>query len=71
MDQWRSKATATIGETATILGLSRNATYAAAKRGEIPTVRFGGRILVPVIALRSILGELDAFEGVTHEDATI
>ena len=65
IEAWRSKATATIGETATILGLSRNATYAAAKRGEIPTVRFGGRILVPVIALRSILGEIDALEEAT------
>ena len=30
------------------LGLSRGATYAAAQRGEIPTVRVGNLILVPI-----------------------
>jgi excisionase family DNA binding protein len=37
------------------LGLSRNATYDAAKRGEIPTIRFGKLIKVPTAALRRML----------------
>ncbi len=37
------------------LGLGRSATYAAAERGEIPTIRVGGRILVPTAALRRLL----------------
>lgn len=32
-------------------GLGRNASYAAAARGDIPTLRIGGRIFVPVAAL--------------------
>lgn len=38
-----------------MLGLSRSATYAAAKRGDIPTLRIGGRILVPIAALERLI----------------
>lgn len=37
-------------------GLARNAAYDAAKRGDIPTVRVGGRIMVPVAPLAKKLG---------------
>lgn len=40
------------------LGLSRNASYAAAKRGEIPTIRVGGRIFVPIAAMERTLENL-------------
>lgn len=36
-------------------GLGRNASYEAAKRGEIPTIRIGGRIFVPIAALERML----------------
>ena len=39
------RKTLTIPETAKLLG------YEAARRGEIPTIRIGRRILVPVAAL--------------------
>jgi excisionase family DNA binding protein len=42
-------------EAGRALGLSRNATYDAARRGEIPTVRFGKLIKVPTAALRRML----------------
>jgi hypothetical protein len=35
--------------------LSRNAAYAAAKRGEIPTIRIGKLLRVPVRALEQML----------------
>jgi excisionase family DNA binding protein len=38
--------TKTIDEAAKELGIGRNQTYAAARRGEIPTIRIGKRILV-------------------------
>ena len=38
--------TQTIDEAAKELGIGRNQAYAAAKRGEIPTIRIGKRILV-------------------------
>jgi excisionase family DNA binding protein len=41
------------------LGLSRNAAYAAAGRGEIPTVRIGRLLRVPVRAMERILDAAD------------
>lgn len=37
-------------------GLGRDASYEAAKTGDIPTIRVGGRILVPVVPLAAKLG---------------
>jgi hypothetical protein len=42
-------------ETGRALGLGRAATYAAARRGEIPTLRFGRRLVVPRAALEELL----------------
>jgi excisionase family DNA binding protein len=39
------------------LSISRTAAYAAVKRGEIPSIRIGHRILVPTAALRLMLGQ--------------
>ena len=36
-------------------GLSRNGTYEAIRRGEIPSIRVGGRIRVPTAAARRLL----------------
>jgi len=36
--------------------IGRNAAYEAAKSGDIPTVRVGGRIVVPVAPLAEKLG---------------
>lgn len=38
------------------IGLSREQVYRAAKRGEIPAVRIGGRLVVSVRWLRETLG---------------
>lgn len=38
------------------LGLSRSSAYLAAKRGDIPTIRIGGRVVVPTAPLRRLLG---------------
>jgi hypothetical protein len=35
--------------------MSRNASYAAAARGEIPTIRIGKLLRVPVVALEQML----------------
>ena len=51
-----SPATVTISEAARMIGISRSAGYRAAHKGEIPTIRIGGRLLVPVAKLRSLLG---------------
>jgi hypothetical protein len=38
-------------------GLSRNASYEAARRGDIPTIRIGRLLRVPVVALERKLEE--------------
>jgi excisionase family DNA binding protein len=46
MDAKDETKTQTIDEAAKELGIGRNQAYAAAKRGEIPCIRIGKRILV-------------------------
>ena len=53
--QNQDRATYTLDKAATILGISRAGAYQAARRGEIPTIRFGKRILVPRKALERLL----------------
>ncbi len=49
------KRTYSIPEVAKVLGIGRTAAYEAARTGEIPTIRIGKRILVPVAALERLL----------------
>lgn len=48
--------TTTVPIAGQLLGLSRNKSYEAAAKGEIPTLRFGKRIVVPTMPLRQMLG---------------
>jgi len=55
----QQRATLTVDEAALRLGIGRNAAYDAVKRGEIPSIRIGRRLLVPVAALeRMLAGEV-------------
>jgi len=47
--------TISVPEAGRWLGLGRNAAYEAARRGEIPVLRFGKRIRVSVVALERML----------------
>jgi excisionase family DNA binding protein len=47
--------TTTVPHAGRILGLSRGSAYAAAANGEIPTIRIGGKLLVPMAALEDLL----------------
>lgn len=49
------RRTTTLDHAAQVLGISRNSAYAAAKRGEIPTVKIGRLLLVPTAALDRLL----------------
>ena len=44
---------------AKLLGISKNTAYAAAKSGEIPTIRLGVQYRVPVAKLLDLLGLSD------------
>lgn len=50
-----TKYVLTVEEAGQRLGLSRPSAYQAVKRGEIPIIRIGRRILVPVAALEKLL----------------
>ncbi len=53
------KATITVAEAGRLLGLGRSSAYEAVRRGEIPSLSIGRRLVVPVPALaRLLLGEL-------------
>ncbi len=49
------RRTITVAEAGRVLGISRNAAYEAVHRGEIPAIRVGKRILVPLEALEAML----------------
>lgn len=49
------RATVTVPEASAVLGLSPWVGYQAAQRGEIPTLRIGRRLVVPVPALLRML----------------
>jgi excisionase family DNA binding protein len=54
------RRTYSIPEAAKMLGLSRGAAYDAAKDGSLPTIKIGGRILVPKAMLdRMLTGDAD------------
>jgi hypothetical protein len=52
--------TATVEEAGRIAGLSRQSAYAAAKLGEMPTIKLNGRLRVPLAKWRRILNGEDA-----------
>jgi excisionase family DNA binding protein len=47
--------TLSLPEAGRLLGLGRNASYEAAARGEIPILKFGKRLRVPVLKLEELL----------------
>ncbi|WP_264047954.1 helix-turn-helix domain-containing protein [Methylobacterium flocculans] len=51
------RRTISVEEAGRQLGLSRNTAYQAAGRGEIPTIRIGRRMLVPLVAFERLLNQ--------------
>ena len=47
----------TVEEAGTLLDLGRSGAYEAVRRGDIPTIRIGRRLLVPKAALDRMLAE--------------
>ena len=45
----------TVEEAASQLRISRGSAYEAARRGDLPTLRIGRRLLVPRVALERLL----------------
>lgn len=53
--QWAKRRTYTVIEVAEILGIGRNTAYESCRNGEIPSIRIGGRVLVPCTVIDEIL----------------
>jgi excisionase family DNA binding protein len=49
------RLTLTVEEAAATLGISRASAYEGVRRGEIPAIRIGRRVLVPRVALDRLL----------------
>jgi hypothetical protein len=56
IDELRTRTTIDVPTASEVLGIGRRQGYAAAKAGSIPTLRLGGRLLVPVPKLLQMLG---------------
>ena len=56
-------AVLTVDETARLLRISRVSAYQAVRRGEIPALRVGRRLLVPRVALEAMLAAAALQQG--------
>jgi excisionase family DNA binding protein len=50
-----------------LLGISRGSAYEAVRRGEVPSIRIGHRVVVPTAALLRLLG-IDPESGSPRRD---
>jgi excisionase family DNA binding protein len=55
LDDLRGRATISIEEAGELLGISRGSAYQAARAGQLPTLKLGRRLLVPLRALEKLL----------------
>lgn len=57
LDEALSQATISVPQAgAVFFGLARNGAYEAARRGDIPTIKIGGKVRVPVAPMAQQLG---------------
>lgn len=67
-----SPLTLSVEEAGRLLGISRGLAYEAARRGELPTIRLGRRLLVPRARLLELVGTDPGFGdgGVAREEVS-
>ena len=49
------RLTYSVPEAGAKIGLGKSASYEAARRGDLPTIRMGRRLFVPVVRLKRML----------------
>jgi excisionase family DNA binding protein len=59
MDDSALKITLSVDEAAQVLGISRGLTYELVRRGKLPAVRLGRRIVIPRHALDTLVRPSD------------
>jgi excisionase family DNA binding protein len=58
----KKRLTVTVEEAGELLGISRSLAYELVHRGELPSLRLGRRLVVPIRALEELLGQTDLSE---------
>jgi excisionase family DNA binding protein len=53
--KWRGRTSFQVREVAEILNISVWMAYAAARSGDLPAIRIGGRVLIPRVGLEKLL----------------
>lgn len=56
-DDWKAEDVVSVPRAGRVFGLGRSASYAAAQKGQIPTLKIGGRLVVPTARLLELLGQ--------------
>ena len=64
------KLTYTVREVTELLGISRSSAYECVRRGEIPALAFGRRVVVPRSALEALLSTPSAAAERTDGEST-
>jgi len=59
-DQRPIRVTVSVAEAATMLGIGRATAYQCVRSGQIPSIRLGSRIVVPIRALERLIGADDS-----------
>ena len=49
--------TVTVEQAARILGISRTSAYECVRTGDLPSLRFGRRIVIPAVALATLIAD--------------
>ena len=67
------RETLTVEEAGRLLGIGRGSAYEAARRGDIPVIRIGKRLLVPRAAMARLLDcpREGAFSDARREGGTV
>ncbi len=58
MPETITRKTLTVTEAATFLGVSRHFAYQAVRKGLIPSIRIGRRVLIPTQAFEQLLANV-------------
>ena len=62
--------TVKVRDAAKILGVSAGTAYESIRRGQLPAIRLGKRLVVPVAALERMLSDAGQVEGGTPNSTT-
>ena len=65
-----TRLTVTVEEAASMLGISRALAYALVRRDELPSVRLGRRLVVPLSAIQRLLAAAENITDVSDSLAS-